>query len=222
MRIRATITLTAACLTALATLTACGGTGSTTSGTGVDKPAAVQDPNQDNTKDEDDSNDQDVASTETATLPNLVGKGLQVAQDQAQEAGFYGLTSHDALGRARLQAFDRYWQVCSQTPKAGEHPTDARVDFATVKLDETCPAEEEGAEPVAAGSKMPDVKGKSVKPARQALDSNAGITINDASGQDRFVLVESNWQVCTQEPAAGAELDGRPVTLTAVKYGEPC
>ncbi|WP_328665390.1 hypothetical protein OG905_00505 [Streptomyces sp. NBC_00322] len=46
------------------------------------------------------------ASSDTATLPNLVGKGLQSAQDEAQVAGFYALTSHDAVGRGRNQILE--------------------------------------------------------------------------------------------------------------------
>lgn len=74
-----------------------------------------------------------------ATLPNLVGMSLQDAQDTAQAAGFYGLTSHDATGMERFQALDRNWTVCSQEPAAGEHPTDTTVDFGSVKQSETCP-----------------------------------------------------------------------------------
>lgn len=162
------------------------------------------------------------AKAETASLPDMAGKGLQSAQDQAQEAGFYSLTSHDALGRSRMQAFDRNWKVCSQTPKAGEHPTDAKVDFATVKLEEDCPAKDEGAAPEAADGTMPNFEGKAVKVAREALDGSTSITVDDASGQDRMVLMESNWKVCSQEPAAGAKLDGQPVSLTAVKFEESC
>ncbi|MEU8482851.1 hypothetical protein [Streptomyces sp. NPDC048641] len=157
----------------------------------------------------------------TASLPNMTGKGLQYAQDQAQAAGFYGLTSHDALGRGRMQAFDRNWKVCSQTPAAGEHATDTKIDFATVKLEEECPSKDAG-QPQAAGSTMPNFRGKSVKAAREALDSGYSITVNDGSGQDRIVFMESNWQICTQTPAPGTKLDGRPVKFDAVKFNEPC
>ncbi|MEV6756781.1 hypothetical protein [Streptomyces sp. NPDC051214] len=78
------------------------------------------------------------AGAETATLPDMTGKGLQSAQDLAQAAGFYSLTSSDATGAERMQMFDRSWKVCSQTPAAGEHPTDTTVDFSTVKLSEEC------------------------------------------------------------------------------------
>ncbi|CAM5592745.1 PASTA domain-containing protein [Streptomyces purpurascens] len=197
---------------ALLTVTACEGT-DTDSGTNSK-------PSQGSNDKADTSND--TTKAENASLPDMTGKGLQSAQDQAQDAGFYSLTSHDALGRGRMQAFDRNWKVCSQTPKAGKHPTDTKVDFATVKLEEDCPAKDAGAAPEAAGGTMPDFKGKAVKAARQALDTSTSITVNDASGQDRMVLMESNWQVCTQEPAAGAKLDGQPVKLTAVKFEESC
>lgn len=156
-----------------------------------------------------------------AALPDMVGNGLQSAQDQAQAAGFYVLTSHDSLGRARNQVLDRQWKVCTQTPKAGEHPTDTKVDFGAVKLTEDCPSTDQE-EPKEAGGTMPDFAGKSVKAARQALDSSTSLTVTDFSGESRMVLMESNWKVCGQDPKAGSKLDGQPVTLTAVKFEESC
>lgn len=159
---------------------------------------------------------------ESKAVPNFVGMGLQSAQDTAQAAGFYSLKSHDSLGRARMQILDRDWKVCTQNVKAGKTvPTDTELDFGAVKLKETCPKTDQ-AEPSAAGGKMPDFTGKSVKAARAALDSGTSITVKDASGDDRFILVESNWQVCGQTPKAGTKLNGQPVTFTAVKYGESC
>ncbi|MGY4961740.1 hypothetical protein [Streptomyces sp. 900105245] len=155
------------------------------------------------------------------TVPDVVGMGLQSAQDAAQAAGFHRLTSHDSLGRARMQILDRDWKVCAQNVEAGAvRATDTELDFGAVKLDETCPAHDQAAAP-AAGT-MPDFRGKSVKAARRALDSGTSIRVDDASGAHRFVLIESNWQVCTQNPVAGTKLTGRPVGLTAVKYGESC
>jgi hypothetical protein len=156
------------------------------------------------------------------TVPNFVGMGLQSAQDKAQEVGFYSLKSHDSSGRARMQILDRDWKVCSQNIKAGSQAaTNTELDFGAVKLDETCPAHDQ-APPSAAGGTMPDFHGKSVKAARGALDSSTSITVNDATKAGRLVLIESNWQVCSQEPAAGTKLNGQPVTLNAVKYGEHC
>ncbi|MEV8033906.1 hypothetical protein [Streptomyces sp. NPDC086182] len=162
------------------------------------------------------------ADKETKALPNFVGMGLQSAQDKAQAADFYGLTSHDSLGRDRMQILDRDWKVCSQTPAAGKAvPTDTKLDFGAVKVDETCPAKDAGTQ-AAAGATMPDFTGKAVKVVRGALDSGTSITVNDASGDGRFVLMESNWKVCTQRPKAGAALNGQPVTLDAVKFEETC
>ncbi|MGW7317633.1 PASTA domain-containing protein [Streptomyces sp. NPDC054865] len=158
----------------------------------------------------------------TATLPDFVGKGLQTAQDEAQAAGFVLLKSHDSLGQQRLQALDRNWKVCGQTPAAGANvDTSTTIDFGAVKLEETCPTTDAPA-PKPAGDTMPDFVGKGMKAARTALPTNASITVKDASSQDRMVLQESNWKVCTQNPAAGAALTGQPVAFTVVKTGESC
>ncbi|MER5750634.1 PASTA domain-containing protein [Streptomyces sp. NPDC002088] len=168
------------------------------------------------------SSDAKASNSEKKAVPNFIGMGLQSAQDTAQTAGFYSLTSHDSLGRDRLQALDRNWKVCSQNVAAGKTvATDTEFDFGAVKLDETCPKTDQ-AEPAEAGGTMPDFKGKSVKAARAALDSGTSITVTDASSDDRFVLVESNWQVCAQTPKAGAKLSGQPVEFGAVKFGETC
>ncbi|MGW6520976.1 hypothetical protein [Streptomyces sp. NPDC054962] len=154
---------------AVLTLTACEGTDTASS-----KPSSVQS-----------TNDQPPAAgnapatddKKAATLPDMIGKGLQPAQDQAQAGGFYNLNSHDVLGSGRMQAFDRNCKVCSQASTPGEHPADTKVDFATVKLAETCPATDEGAATQAAGSTMPDFTSKSVKVSLQALDSSTSITV---------------------------------------------
>ncbi|MGW6924473.1 PASTA domain-containing protein [Streptomyces sp. NPDC054950] len=162
------------------------------------------------------------SKTETKAVPNFIGMGLQSAQDTAQAAGFYVLDSHDSLGRDRLQALDRNWKVCTQSVAGGKTvPTDTTLDFGSVKLEEDCPATDQKA-PEAAGATMPDFKGKSVKAARAALDSGTSMTVKDASSDSRFILVESNWQVCSQSPDAGAKLNGQPVEFTAAKFGESC
>ncbi|WP_234306688.1 PASTA domain-containing protein [Streptomyces sp. NRRL F-2799] len=164
----------------------------------------------------------DKVEAETKTVPQFVGMGLQSAQDTAQAAGFYGLKSHDSLGRARHQILDRDWKVCSQNVRANSSAsTDKVLDFGAVKLEETCPAHDEPA-PSAAGGTMPSFNGKSVAAARDALDSGTSFTVEDASGQDRFILIESNWKVCSQEPAPGAKVNGQPVNLKAVKFEEEC
>ncbi|MFE2043511.1 hypothetical protein ACFXAZ_21820 [Streptomyces sp. NPDC059477] len=217
---------TAAALTALLTLalTGCETGTSTTSGSAKDQSGTEQNDTAEDTATDaanEDATTDDTEVLETGNLPDMTGKGLQTAQDDAQAAGFFLLTSHDALGRDRMQAMDRNWKVCTQTPTAGEHSTDTQVDFGAVKLEEDCPTGDVEA-PVAADSTMPDFTGKAVNVARDALDSSTSITVEDVSGQDRMIFMESNWQVCSQEPAAGAALDGQPVTFGVVKFEESC
>jgi hypothetical protein len=161
------------------------------------------------------------AAAKTADLPNFVGMGLQAAQDKAQAAGFFGLHSHDALGRSRSQIDDRNWKVCAQSPAAGQQAANVTVDMGAVKLDEECPTQDQGAATPKAGAAMPDVKGKAVSAVRDMLPSNTSFQIKDAT-QGRAVLVESNWQVCAQDPVAGTALRGQPVSLKVVKFGETC
>ncbi|MCW2788178.1 MAG: hypothetical protein JWP56_481 [Aeromicrobium sp.] len=82
------------------------------------------------------------ASTEveTFTMPNLVGKNLQAAQDELQARGSYILSQDDATGQGRFQVLDSNWKVCSQDRKAGqEFDLAEMVNLTAVKLNETCP-----------------------------------------------------------------------------------
>lgn len=78
------------------------------------------------------------------TMPNLIGKNLQYAQDEIQRitdnAIFY-TSSTDLSGQARNQVLDRNWQVCSSTPPPGSNITkDTSIDFGVVRIDtESCP-----------------------------------------------------------------------------------
>lgn len=159
---------------------------------------------------------------ERRKVPDFVGMGLQSAQDEAQKRGFRSLRSHDSLGRDRHQILDRDWKVCTQNVRAGTTAdVGTTLDFGSVKLAETCPSKDVAA-PSVAGGRIPDFTGKSVKAARSALDPSTSLTVKDASGERRWILVESNWKVCTQSPASGSVLRGRPVELTAVKFDESC
>ncbi|MFI9627052.1 hypothetical protein [Streptomyces sp. NPDC052042] len=165
--------------------------------------------------------EEDDKPVERREVANFVGMGLQSAQDKAQADGFHFLASHDSAGRGRMQAFDRNWKVCSQNYAPGKTiPVDTKIDFGAVKLAESCPSKDRK-EPAPARNTMPGFVGTSVKSARASLDSSTSITVKDA-GRDRMVLVESNWKICTQNPKAGAALNGQPVEFTAVKFDESC
>lgn len=166
------------------------------------------------------------APSSARTMTNFIGKGLQTAQDDAQAHGFYNLISHDANGRARHQILDRNWKVCFQAPAAGATvSSDNTIDFGVVKLDESCPATDQGTQPPPAtseGQTMPNLIGKSLNVAIAALPSSTSVTPQDTSGQDRMILVQSNWQVCSQQPKPGTQFNGQPVTFGVVKFDESC
>jgi len=77
------------------------------------------------------------------TMPNMVGRGLQEAQDAMQKLTgdpVFLTSSHDATGAKRQQMVDHNWKVCSQTPAAGTTITmKSVVDFGAVKTAESCP-----------------------------------------------------------------------------------
>lgn len=128
---RTRITATALAAATLLTLTACSPDEEDSPETPAPKTSAPKSAGET-------TEDAPSAEVETATLPDMTGKVLQTAQDEAQSLGFYNLDSSDATGAERFQAFDRNWKVCSQTPKPGTYPVDTKVNFDTVKTTESC------------------------------------------------------------------------------------
>ncbi|MEU3251700.1 PASTA domain-containing protein [Streptomyces sp. NPDC006997] len=137
---RTRTTAAALIATALLVLTAC----ESTDDTGPTKPDTTAEHTSGQPKQDTDSPEADTETpteddkADTAKLPNLVGKDLQAAQDEAQAAGFYVLDDQDASGQNRLQILDRNWTVCNQDPAPGTHPTDTLVTLFAVKDDESC------------------------------------------------------------------------------------
>lgn len=76
------------------------------------------------------------------------------------------------------------------------------------------------------GAVMPDVVCMSLQEAQDAIH-DAGVFFSrskDGTGQDRSQILDSNWVVTAQSPAAGTRFGEGDAVLTAVKYGErsPC
>jgi len=159
-------------------------------------------------------------------VPDFIGKGLATAETDARAAGFANITTHDASGRGRIQILDRDWKVCSQAPAAGSSASTAsQLDLGAVKLSEACPAADQGTaspSPVSEGDPMPGLVGRSLNVAVASLPSSTSITARDVSGRHRVVIIQSNWQVCTQHPGAGVTFSGQPVSFGVVKFGESC
>lgn len=84
----------------------------------------------------DESADDD--SPTSARVPILIGMDLQQAQDELQSAGFYNLSSEDALpGEDRFQIDDSNWFVVGQTPDpCTTVDTDTEVTLRVLKDDE--------------------------------------------------------------------------------------
>ena len=59
------------------------------------------------------------ASSGDISVPDVVGKDHQLAQDTMQAAGLYNLSEEDATGQGRMLIVDRNWTVVSQSPPAG-------------------------------------------------------------------------------------------------------
>ncbi|MGG2460960.1 PASTA domain-containing protein [Streptomyces sp. RGM 3693] len=69
---------------------------------------------------------------------------------------------------------------------------------------------------------MPDVSGKGLVAAYQALNYDNTVHLKDGRGAGRHVLWPGSWKVCDQYPKAGTPFSHRPITLTVVKARESC
>ncbi|GAB3409004.1 hypothetical protein [Flindersiella endophytica] len=159
-----------------------------------------------------------------AGMPNVIGKGLAAAKQQLNQAG-HTVLSHDATPRGRVQLDLRGWQVCFQTvEKDTTSKQKQHVELGVVALDEDCPASDQSLTPatVASDGTLPDFKGRGLAEATQALGRKASVRPVDATGEDRNVLWEKDWQVCAQSPAPGTKWTGQPIRFDVVRWNEKC
>jgi hypothetical protein len=71
------------------------------------------------------------------TVPDVVGKDHQLAQDTMQAAGLYMLQEQDASGQGRMLLVDRNWTTVRQRPSAGECVSeDTEIMLSAVKDEE--------------------------------------------------------------------------------------
>jgi beta-lactam-binding protein with PASTA domain len=69
--------------------------------------------------------------------------------------------------------------------------------------------------------KMPNLIGKSVTHAKLTLPTSTQYVFVDHKSRNPGIVFNSNWKICQQEPAAGAQLSGY-VVLTVIKRGQTC
>lgn len=78
-------------------------------------------------------------------------------------------------------------------------------------------------EPTAKQVTVPDVVGENHQDAQDKMQSLGlyNLREKDATGLDRLLIVDSNWQVVSQKPAAGKRVgENTVVTLSSKKIGE--
>lgn len=108
-------------------LVACGGDGggdkaaeTVTVERTVEEPPVEEDPGEPGEKRSPTEEDTGAGSSGgSITVPNVVGKDHQLAQDTMQSAGLYALDEEDCTGQGRLLFYDRNWTVVKQEPPAG-------------------------------------------------------------------------------------------------------
>ncbi|OXS31202.1 PASTA domain-containing protein [Streptomyces sp. XY006] len=109
------------------------------------------------------------------------------------------------------------------TTAAEETSGQTKQDTSTTEPDTDAPTTEassDDAEPET--SEVPDVVGMNHGEAQSLLRSE-GFMVNeeDASPEGRWILDNSNWKVCRQDPAPGAT-DALRVAIYSVKLDESC
>jgi hypothetical protein len=162
-------------------------------------------------------------------MPSVTGERLDVAYS---DLAFVGVPKEDieVVGGGTFGVLKaENWQVCQQRPAPGAPIASVRfvVDRAcsgesTSGSEVPAPSAGGGAAPAGA---MPDLVGMVLQDAQDALQAKGSYLLDqqDASGQGRLQLIDSNWRVCSQSPAPGASLSATTiVTLAAVKLAESC
>jgi hypothetical protein len=124
--------------------------------------------------------------------------------------------------------------AASPSPTA---PTPTQSEPAPTEPSATEPAESsESASPTESPSpsptrekaerfKMPDLVGENLQDAQDELQSRGSFLMDqvDATGEDRWQLLDSNWYVCSQKPAAGKRVSLTAIVkLYVVKLEETC
>jgi beta-lactam-binding protein with PASTA domain len=181
-------------------------------------------------------------------MPDVETRQLDIALSDIKRAGFE--EDVEVVGGGTFGVVDESaWTVCKQEPAVGTTIGSA----PRLIVDRSCddPGSEKAAEEgepqddnnTAGTNKKADVKPKGPKPAPvetftmpalvganlqdaqdmlQALGSYL-MTQTDATGMERFQVLDSGWKVCGQRPRAGAVVSvDKMVELFVVKLHEAC
>ncbi|MEV0171222.1 PASTA domain-containing protein [Streptomyces sp. NPDC050803] len=115
----------------------------------------------------------------------------------------------------------------SNKPDTASQDTSGQTmqDTDTTGAGTDAPADDAGAgEAESETATLPDLVGLDLQAAQDEAQAAGFYALDDqdATGQDRFQVLDRNWTVCSQEPAAGTHPTDTLVTLYAVKDTETC
>jgi len=180
-------------------------------------------------------------------MPDVESRRLDIALSDIKRAGFE--EDVEVVGGGTFGVVDESaWKVCKQEPSAGttigsaprlmvdrscdDGDSDKAADESEPQDDNTADTKKkvrtkpkvEKPAPVETFT-MPALVGANLQDAQdmlQALDSFL-LTQTDATGMERFQVLDSGWKVCGQRPRAGAEVPvEKMVELFVVKLHEAC
>ena len=177
---------------------------------------------------------------ETTTMPDLVGKHLDVALSDVERAGFGDEV--EVLGGGTFGVVNESnWTVCSQEPASGSRISSPPRVTVERSCDSEAGADQQAADAPAEPKKkkkkkkpsaevadtfvMPALVGANLQEAQDVLQARGSflLTQTDGTGQERFQMLDYNWKVCAQDPPAGTVTSiVTLVELVAVKLTESC
>jgi hypothetical protein len=164
----------------------------------------------------------DSSGSDAHIVPEMRRMGLGVADEVAQD-GAVGLQPYDSLGKGRDVDEPQEWKVCYQSPNPGSYEVPVTALVGVVMVDEACPAQDHGVGPAMDPEVMPDFVGRPAHLVRTTLGESASIRYRDEDGGGTVSEDDlGDFFVCAQNPAAGAEYNGVPVTVDLNKMPERC
>ncbi|RHW22780.1 PASTA domain-containing protein [Nocardioides immobilis] len=177
-------------------------------------------------------------SDEAADMPAVEGERLDLALSDIDNAGF-SKDDVEIVGGGTFGVVDESnWQVCLQDPAAGEpigssprltvDRTCGDLDHGSPEPDSVTNNDDQGGDADDSASStftMPALVGLNLQDAQDTLQALGSylLTQTDATGMERFQVLDSNWKVCYQDPQPGAPVPLETlVELGAVKLDERC
>jgi beta-lactam-binding protein with PASTA domain len=175
-------------------------------------------------------------------MPQVVGKRLDVAKSDLKAAGLEEKKIEIVGGGALGVISESSWTVCDQDPE----PATKGAEQARLIVDRACGAEDtaQGISPTASSpsaasptvtstatgevgeaATVPNVVGMDLQAAQDLMQAQGFYSLisHDATGQDRYQILDRSWKVCDQQPAAGTQTSkGTTTDMGAVRDEEAC